>query len=268
LVIATAPLQRLLILPALLFPFAATVYLLRHLLRADKRKRLTEQEQGSELILLLLVYTLAVLFTPVVNGSYLGPAHVRYNFPGLLMGFVGFIHLCMKWIKGWRFHLTATRGAIAIFSLFILGVITGTFIRHNVAGGIRSFTGYYPERAALLDSLKGTRGLEYGLAGYWAAKPATLFSREGTRVYPIYDRELKPNYHVTNENWFHNGGKGVHADPVFNFICVDTTKIDASLLGRIFGGRLDTVGIYYDEYIIKLPPFRIDRATRTITLLE
>ncbi len=266
-IILNEPLQRWIIILALLFLVTAPVYLVSYF-----RPFLGKQDKVPEpqylLVLLLFAGTLAVLFTPVINGSYLGPALIRYNYPALLTGAAGSLYLAILILrKSNRYTLVLQAFAFGS-ALILLSVITITGFRHNIAEGIGKFTRYYPERTQLIDSLKETHGLKYGLAGYWAAKPSTLFSREGLRIYPIHEENLKPAYHVTNENWFHDGGKGQFADPVFNFMVADSSRITSQQLRDHFGNDLDTIASWYDEYIIKVPEFKIDRESRGIILVN
>ena len=106
------------------------------------------------------------------------------------------------------------------------------------------------------------------IASYWHAKPITMFSRNDVRVYSIFDDAIRPYYHATNENWFHAGGKGKYADPVFNYIYADGSHYSSELLVDEFGDRLDTIYARNDAAVIKLPEFIFERTTRKIILLD
>jgi hypothetical protein len=139
---------------------------------------------------------------------------------------------------------------------------------HQTKEGIRKYVHYYPEKSRILDQLKDEHGLKYGIAGYWHAKQATIFSHHDVRVYAVFDEDLKPFYHVTNENWYHDGGKGVHANPVFNFLFADSRYNTSDKLIEVFGNRLDTIYAKHETIVIKLPDFKIDRRTRTMIPLN
>jgi hypothetical protein len=267
-VILEEPLQRWIIIMAILFFVTAPLFLLRSARAYLNREMELQHQQPCQLVLLLFAASMAVLLTPVINGSYLGPALVRYNFPALVLGDVGFICLSVLILRNARFFKPVIRWISYASVILLLVVMASTGIRNDIPGGIGKFNGYYPERARVIDSLKEAHGLKYGLAGYWAAKPSTLFSKKGMRIYAIHQETLRPNYHVTNENWFHDGGKGSYADPVFNFIVADSTRISSAQLQELFGPGLDTIATLYDEHIIRLPDFKIDRATGAIRVME
>jgi hypothetical protein len=144
-------------------------------------------------------------------------------------------------------------------------VITG--IRHDIRSGTKEFVNHYPDKSRILDELKESHDLKYGIANYWHAKHATTFSKKGVRVYSVHDVDLKPYYHVINEHWYHAGGKGKHADPVFNFIYGDMGWGPKDRMQEIFGQNIDT--IYYKDgaMVLKLPEFTYSRKPREIVLL-
>lgn len=266
--ISDHPLQRWLIILMLLFSMAAPVYLILRL-RAFLKNRLDrKQMQQYILILFLFVHSMALLFTPVINGSFLGPAHIRYNYPALILGALGAVYMLLSFLKERR-HVRKVTGYVAIIAssaILIILVISG--FRHHALRGTRDFVRHYPEKSEVLDRLKESHGLTYGIANYWHAKHSTIFSRNDIRVYSVFDEDLKPYYHVTNENWYHDGGKGRYADPVFNFIYADAGYNTPDKLMEYFGDRMDTIYARQGAIVIKLPPFRIDRVTRAIVPLD
>jgi len=114
----------------------------------------------------------------------------------------------------------------------------------------------------------GASWVKYGIASYWDAKLSTIFSQNDIRVYSIHGVGLKPYYHVTNENWYHDGGKGVHANPIFNFIYTYAGSNTNEKLIEVFGHRLDTIYAKDGTIVIKLPEFKIDRKTRRMIPLD
>jgi hypothetical protein len=72
---------------------------------------------------------------------------------------------------------------------------------------------------------------------------------------------------VTNENWYHDGGKGVYANPTFNFLETSAFK-DTERLHELFGEDIDTLYNQNDMMVIRVPDFKIRREDREIYLLE
>jgi len=87
-------------------------------------------------------------------------------------------------------------------------------------------------------------------------------------VYAVFEEDLKPYYHVINENWYHDGGKGLYADPVFNFIYADAGTTSIEKVEEVFGNNLDTIFVRDGARVIKLPEFKYDRTTKDIILLN
>lgn len=267
-IIKNPPLQRWLIILMLFFFIAAPVYLSRYLLSFLKNRLDQDKKQQYMLILFLFIYSVAILLTPVINGAYLGPAHIRYNYPAYYLGPVGSVYLLSLHLRGLRYSkvVSAYFATLVSFGLILFLIFSG--IKNHVQQGVREFIQYYPEKSQILDQLKDTYGLKYGIANYWNAKHSTIFSRNDVRVYSVHDVDLKPYYHVINENWYHDGGKGKYADPVFNFIYADAGNNTKELLLEHFGHNLDTIYAKGGAFVIKLPEFKIDRTTREMVILD
>ncbi len=262
LIIKERPVQRWSVILPLIFMLAAPVYLFRYLGSYLKDQLKQDHKKQFTLILILFVFSIAIFFTPVINGSYLGPAHIRYNFPALVMGSVGFVYLLILQLKRFSSFHQISGYFITGLSLGLVVLIVVAGIAQNGPKGIRKYVNYYPERSQILDRLKDPHGLKYGIASYWDAKHATIFSQNDVRVYSVHEVDLKPYYHVTNENWYHDGGKGVHANPVFNFIYTYAGSDTNEKLIEVFGHQLDTIYAKGEVMVIKLPEFKIDRTTR------
>jgi len=66
-----------------------------------------------------------------------------------------------------------------------------------------------PRQAAWLDQALSTRGLKYGWADYWHARPLRLFSRQGVVALPMatYTKELvEPFFWIGDRYLFLQGG--------------------------------------------------------------
>lgn len=266
-IIIKAPLQRLLVLTSLVFLAAAPVYLLAYL------KKFLRKEDGSpfhrqyNLVLFAALFTYMVFLTPVINGSYVGPAIIRYNYAALLLGSLGFIYLLVIFIPlGWNLPMLQSYFAYAglVLLLFFL-LITG--VKTQGGKGISDFANYYPATSRVLDSLKNEYQLTYGVSEYWQALSNTRFSRNNTRLYTVWDESFRPWYHAGNEHWYHDGGKGSHANPVFNYLVVDLFK-NTGKLQELFGSAMDTLYTGPDLTVIKVPDFKFHPETREIYLLS
>jgi len=267
-VIVNQPVQRWLIIFALLFFITAPIYLIIFIGSFIKDRLEMEKQHHFRLILIMLTMSLALFFTPVINGSYLGPAHIRYNFPALIIGSVGFIYLLLLYLNQHRRFQTFSGYLSLLLSLGLLVIMIQSGFKHHAIHGIKEFVNHYPEKSRILDSLKVPYDLKYGISNYWHAKHSTIFSKNDVRVYAVFEEDLKPYYHVINENWYHDGGKGLYADPVFNFIYADAGTTSIEKVEEVFGNNLDTIFVRDGARVIKLPEFKYDRTTKDIILLN
>ncbi|MCP4311112.1 MAG: hypothetical protein GY790_07620 [Bacteroidetes bacterium] len=266
-IIIKAPFQRLLVLMTLFFMLGAPPFLLAFLKRFLRNSENQAFHRQYNLLLYMSMFTFMVFWTPVINGSYVGPAIIRYNYAALIIGSLGFIYLLLYFFPV-RKSLPLLRKYFAYAcSLGILIFLLLTGIKHQVGKGLSDFAGYYPESTRLLDSLKSEHQLKYGVSEYWQALSQTQYSHNGLRLYTVWDDSFRPWYHVTNENWYHDGGKGIHANPVFNYLVVDRFK-KTEKLGELFGSAMDTLCNKPDLVVIKVPDFKFDSETREIYLLN
>jgi hypothetical protein len=267
-IIVEYPLQRLLVVFALIFVLGAPVYLLGQAGKFLRGGLDALQKRHFVFVAFLFIFSVAIFITPALNGYYLGAAHIRYNYPALVLGSVGFIYLLSHLLEDSRLFATITQ----YLAMGLVGIILATIvvlgIKNDIGKGVTSFVNHYPDKSKILDHLKESHDLKYGIAGYWHAKYATTFSKNKVRVYAVHDVDLKPYLHVINRNWYHDGGKGVHADPVFNFLYGDVGYDTNGRLKAVFGERLDTIYLQDGAMVIKLPDFKIDRKTREMIPLD
>jgi hypothetical protein len=266
-IIIKAPLQRMLVLMTLVFLAAAPGYLLASLKRFLREKDGTPFHQQYNLVLFTALFTYMVFVTPVINGSYVGPAIIRYNYAALILGSLGFIYLLVVFLPARLTGLILRKYFTLISSLLLLIFLLVTSIKNHGGKGISDFAAYYPSSTRVLDSLKNEYQLTYGVSEYWQALSNTRFSRNNTRLYTVWDESFRPWYHVTNENWYHDGGKGTHANPVFNYLVVDRFK-KTDKLHELFGDNMDTLYKMQDLTVIKVPDFKFHPETREIYLLN
>lgn len=263
-VIITYPTQRWLVLATLLFILSAIVYLIIYLRPYLSRKLEPDMETSYSLTLFLLLFVLLVSLTPVINGYYRGPSHIRYNYPAFIMGTAGFVYLTARLLSPFPPPSWLKKYFPFICTILLFIVLLGVGIKNDSVKSLRLYVNHYPESVRILDELKTEHGLKYGLSGYWQAKYSTIFSRCNLRLYSISDKSYTPSsYNASNENWYHDGGRGSHANPVFNFL--ETSAFGhTDKLTSLFGKHIDTLYKQNDLLVIKVPDFKIDRESGEI----
>jgi len=257
----------LLVIATALFLLASPVYLMTSLRKYLSRKMEPGREASWALILYLFLFVLFVLLTPIINGYYIDRSLIRYNYAALVMGAVGFVYLAGTLHAPFSLPSWLRKYFTSVCSLAFLALLLTVGVKNHASEGFHNYLNYYPEDVRILDELKSEYGLSYGLSGYWQAKHSTILSRNDLRLYSVSNGSFKPSYHVTNENWFHDGGKGLYANPTFNFLETSAYS-DTRKLHKLFGDRIDT--IYHDEklLVIKVPDFKLRREDREIYLLD
>ena len=266
-IIIKAPLQRLLVIMMLLFFVASPVYLLANLRRFMEEEEASPFRSKYKLLLYLALFSYMVFFTPVINGSYVGPAIIRYNYAALLMASLGFIYLLHILLFSRLKTAVIGKYLAHVCAVLLLLLLLQNGTKNQAGKGLSDFINYYPESARILDSLKSQHQLKYGVSEYWQALHNTQFSENDVRLYTVWDENFRPWYHATNENWYHDGGKGSHANPVFNYLVVDRFK-QSDKLHQLFGSDMDTLYDSPDLRVIKVPEYKFDRDSREIFLLN
>src|SRR5262249_55458139 len=71
---------------------------------------------------------------------------------------------------------------------------------------------YRPPLVRFMDEVAREKGLRYGYAGYWQARPITLLSRSGVRSYAV-EGAMTPFLWVSNEEWYRELQKDGGAPP-------------------------------------------------------
>ena len=225
------------IILTLLSFITGAVLAIRFLLQFFRGKISGDQEIVAGFYLVFSsAFWIIVLATPVINGSYVGYAILRYNIYAIylsLFNFAVFLHI---WSKERNKRVNRLSVQVVLIILLLLPVLFfgKPFLRH----GIKDVTQYYPDVVRRMDIIAEQRDLNYGLATYWYAKYITMFSRTGVRIYTVYE-DLSPWYHVTNENWYHQGGQGKHGNPAFTFVLMD--QIHAEKVGQKLGPPLESI---------------------------
>lgn len=266
-VIIEYPTQRILVLSTLLFLLGAPVYLILRMKKYLKGILDPRQENSYAIVLFIFLFSIIILSAPIVNGYYVGPSLIRYSYAGLVMGTAGFAYLAPSLLSPITSSLRFRQYITTVFTLLLLAIMLGSGIKNHAITGLKNYLNHYPESIRILDDLKRENGLKYGLGGYWQAKYSTMFSRNNLRLYSVANRTFRPGYHVTNENWYHDGGKGVYANPTFNFLETSSFN-DTGRLHELFGEHIDTLYDQNDMLVIRVPDFKIRREDREIYVLE
>jgi len=160
------------------------------------------------LMVLAQVGALVVTRKPLLGGSYL-----RYLSPVYAAAVVGLA--LVLWGAAVRLLGGSTLRASAIASIVAAVALVATW--RTLPAGTRLATDYYPPVVRCLDSLAQAHDLQYGIADYWLAKLVTATSRQGLRIYPVYEN-LVPFTQYANIEWFLGGvGARRHDHPGYTF---------------------------------------------------
>lgn len=240
---------KLLVLVLTVFSFIAGGLLVLGFL-LNKNNRLVKNTLEKILITSFTSYIFFVAFTPVANGTFMGLAHLRFNYYAFCIGISLFIVIIYLFSRQ-----SDRRIRIADWiTLFFLGFAIFGIIKiesgHSTVKGLHDFASYYPENVEKIDQAVREHGLKFGVAHYWQAKHTTMFSKEDVRIYTVVSN-ISPWFHVTNKNWYFRDGRGKYGDPAFNFILLDDLKPDGAFYDSI-SKVSDT--IYLDGFIILHTP--------------
>jgi len=266
-VIELYPVQRWLVLLMLFFMIGGLVYLVAEAGKFLKDEMDAGGKQQYQLVLFMWIFVMAVYFAPVINGSYVGHAIIRYNFAALITGSVGFTYLLLRWLTKIPPVRKLLSFAVLLLTAGLIGLYMAIALNHRFFSGIQSYVNYYPRLSEILDQLQEEHDLSCGIANYWEAKKTTIFSTNDVRLYAVSDGTFRPTYHVTNENWYHRGGQGRFADPVFNYLVTDGFR-HTGKLHELFGERMDTLFNREGYTVVKVPPYLFERGSREIFLID
>jgi hypothetical protein len=196
-----------------------------------------------------VVFWFVVLVTPILNGSYVGFAILRYNIYAIYLSLFNYGILMMMYLQ----HQGRFK-RMWIVPACLMTLVTSFSLKHIRElpdGGLRKLVHYYPSMVQAMDSLAVKEDLHYGVATYWNAKYITMFSTTGLRVYTVYP-ELIPWYHVMNEHWYRSGGKGKYGSPAFTFIYM--SGMDSTIVSGKLGEPKEVIP-FEKSAIWEFPPF-------------
>jgi hypothetical protein len=79
---------------------------------------------------------------------------------------------------------------------------------------------YRPPLVRFIDEVAPAKGLRYGYAGFWQARPITLLSRSGVRAYAV-DGSMNPLLWISNEEWYRQLQNDGGGPPKVDFVILD-----------------------------------------------
>ncbi len=253
--ISITAILNVIILPVLIF---------KNYLKIKSGVKNEKEKQGETVFFTMVFFSILItLFSPALNGYYLGEAHLRYNIFSFYFGVFNiaiFLYLIFKEkIK----YIKLISGALIIF---YVGIVFLNFKNKNVFEKVKEITEFYPEKVKIIDDFAEKHNLRYGLSQYWDAKYTTMFSEKGLRVYTVASEKLNPWFHVMNKNWYFNYDKGEYNKPVFNFIILN--KFDKEKIKNNFGKPLDSL-VYKGETVLYVTErIKYDRKTGKPSVLN
>lgn len=201
-----------------IFSFIIIAALVSYILQAIIAAKLILKNQCNSpkafYLLFSLIFIPVVFLMPVLTGTFTQLSIMRYNISAFFMAIInlGFLLAYLIEIKNYKAWIL-----ISSKMLFIALLITmfGIGFSKISSEGLDRFFNYYPDYVRELDEIAEEENLQYGLASFWYAKPITVFSRKGLKVYHVFD-ELIPYVHVTSLEYY------TREDHVFNFVVMNT----------------------------------------------
>lgn len=158
------------------------------------------------MIFYVLIFSVFVFSSPIINGAYIGFDCLRYSvYPFFLFP------LNLALIGFYFYKKPMPVVTVTTIVLFIVMLIV-SFTQFSQKG-LNNYLSYYPQSARELDSVADKEPLLNGIADYWEAKKTTMFSKKGVRVYSAYYDGYMFN-HVANDNWY-------YSNTIFNFVLLN-----------------------------------------------
>jgi len=205
------------------------------------------------------LFFVIVLFMPVINGSYVGWAILRYNIYAFYLALFNYGFIICFFLS----ERTATRRVFDKVMVVVVIVMSGYssvhVINNRIGKGISAVVNYYPAWVACIDEFAEENDLRYGVAEYWYAKMTTMFSENDVRLYTVH-HDMAIWYHVMNRNWYYKNRKGVHANPEFRFVVANS--LDSASIAKYYGKPLQEYRCEGNLRILEYPEFVFDPSTR------
>jgi hypothetical protein len=218
------------IISILVFGFLTTkvIGLARSIVKARREKTTYDFSAAQAFTLFAWGNIPIVWLTPILNGSYVSPAILRFNIHAyymavLCVGYIVFLLISNKKYTAFLSYSLVVGATVLGFSLWISDAESYS---------LKTVTSYYPKKVEAIDNFVRETCVKYGISEYWSAKSSTMLSKEDARIYHVHPN-LRIWYHVTNKNWYYKGSKGVYGNPRFEMIVMngfDSTRV-ANILG-------------------------------------
>ncbi len=234
-----------------LLPLAMTLWAtflgVRTLFLLPKNRPDTDAVPSVLVKLLCATFFPAVLFAPVLNGSFDGGDSIRYNFAVYMLAPL-VLGVVIGNMRPRVARLLTITGMVA-YGLPLLWLCA----THDVGRVLH----YKPQRVIALDAIATEQGLRNGVANYWDAKVITLFSDKGLNVLPV-SPDLAMHLQVNRESMFL---RSATEDPlVFDFVIAH----DQLTPGSVASVLASPVSIVQagPVSVIRTRPWTFDPATR------
>ena len=104
--------------------------------------------------------------------------------------------------------------------LSLIALLAPAYYLVGLPSSPQSIRTYVPPFVRFIDDLATREGLRYGVGGYWQARPVTLLSRTGVRVYSV-DNSLRPFLWANNSEWYSKDLKNRATKPRIDFVILD-----------------------------------------------
>ncbi len=205
----------------------------------SKRKLFADSSIEKMPVVLFTSCIISVAFTPVVNGTFSGLSHLRFNIYAFFVALSMLVVLLHLFFRNKNTFSTIGNAIVTFIVVAAFVFVAAREIRGSSYTGLKNVFNYYPEKVSIVDSIAKHHNLQFGVGKYWDAKHITMFSKENVRIYTVFDN-LGPWFHVTNQNWFFQNGKGIYGNPRFNFILLNNFTPQENYF-ELFGNSADTV---------------------------
>ncbi|MBS4059363.1 MAG: hypothetical protein KG029_03090 [Bacteroidetes bacterium] len=212
-----------------------------------------------------VAFFLIVLFMPVINGSYVGWAILRYNVYVFYFALFSYTFIIYYYINKNKHY--GKRIFIYFFLVFFGVIDTYTIFystKHSIREGHSEYFNYYPEYVECADKISKEHNLQYGVAEYWLAKKISMFSKNDLRVYTVHSNAAIW-YHVMNKNWYYKTGKGKYGNPEFKFVISNSLNHDS--IRKHMGEPINIFDCSGTLKVWEYPEFQFDKSTRRPSLL-
>jgi hypothetical protein len=202
-------------------------------------------------VMFSVIFITGIFWMPVLTGTYTGIDILRYNMGAFYLSILNapFIFAYYFFDRQSGFSAIKISKAVFVAGLAVM-IIIG--VSHISKPGLKSFFDFAPRYVKELDHIAEQEELLYGVANFWYAKPITVFSKKGLKVYHTFD-QMVPHYHSTTRMWY------LDESHVFNFAVLSSFK-DKSVY-REYLDHEGRIVKYGNTEVLILPPFKFNQYT-------